>query len=69
MSASHKPKPIPPHAYLVRFWRDGPGEPWRALAKQVSDGREHYFASPEKLFLFLHEQTTNDDGPTTNDQP
>jgi hypothetical protein len=45
------------HAYLVRLWRDNPDEPWRASAKRVADGRELHFANPEKLFLFLHEQT------------
>lgn len=46
------------HAFLVKLWRDSPQEPWRATAKQVSTGREFHFASPEKLFLFLHEQTS-----------
>ena len=53
-------KPGECHAYLVRLWRDSTEEPWRASAKQVGTGREFHFASPEKLFLFLHEQTNSD---------
>ena len=49
------------HAFLVRLWRDGPQEPWRASAKHVYSRREYHFASPEKLFLFLHEQTSGDE--------
>jgi hypothetical protein len=45
-------------AFLVRLWRDGPQEPWRASAKEVANGRELFFSSPEKLFLFLYAQTT-----------
>lgn len=45
-------------AFLVRLWRDGPDEPWRASAKEVANGREFFFASLEKLFLFLYAQTT-----------
>jgi hypothetical protein len=44
------------HSFLVRMWRDGPHEPWRASVKTVSGGREIHFVSPEKLFLFLHGQ-------------
>ena len=57
MQADFITKPHDSHAYLVRLWRDGPNEPWRASAKQVVDGRELHFASLEKLFLFLHERT------------
>ena len=58
MKADHTTPPDS-HAYLLRLWRDGPDEPWRASVKLVADGRELHFASPEKLFLFLHEQTEN----------
>jgi hypothetical protein len=53
-------------AFLVRLWRDGPQEPWRASVKAVANGREFFFASPEKLFLFLYAQTTelNSEGIT-----
>lgn len=43
-------------AFLVRLWRDSPLEPWRASAQPVAQGREIYFNSPEKLFLFLQDQ-------------
>jgi hypothetical protein len=45
-------------AFLVRLWRDGPHEPWRASAKEVANGHEFFFASLEKLFLFLYAHTT-----------
>lgn len=46
------------HSYLIRLWCDNRQEPWRATAKQVSDGMELHFASLEHLFLYLHQQTT-----------
>jgi hypothetical protein len=49
-------------AYLVRLWRDSPQEPWRASAKEVANGRERFFASPENLFLFLYAQTAEVNG-------
>jgi hypothetical protein len=45
-------------AFLIRLWRDGQQEPWRASAREVANGREFFFASLEKLFLFLYAQTT-----------
>lgn len=45
------------HSYLIRLYSDSRQEPWRATAKQVSDGREVHFASLEQLFLYLHQQT------------
>lgn len=51
-----KPDRHDSHSFLVRMWRDGPEEPWRASVKTVADGMELHFVSPEKLFLFLHEQ-------------
>lgn len=51
-------------AYLLRMWRDNPQEPWRASVKMVADGQEIHFLSPEKLFLFLHQEmiTSNNEG-------
>ncbi len=37
-----------------------PQEPWRASVKTVANGRELHFVSPEKLFLFLHRQMTDE---------
>jgi hypothetical protein len=53
-------EPAECHAFLVRLWRDSPQEPWRASAKHVYSRREYHFASPEKLFLFLHQQMSDD---------
>jgi hypothetical protein len=44
------------HAFLVRLWRNGPEEPWRASVKSVTHEQEIHFSSPENLFLFLHGQ-------------
>lgn len=55
-------------AFLVRLWRDGPQQPWRATVKQVSDGLEFHFSSPEKLLLFLHEKTTGSEEEPAADQ-
>jgi hypothetical protein len=56
--ASSPPKKDPEnsHSYMVRMWRDGPEEPWRASVKSVASDREMHFPSPEKLFLFLYGQ-------------
>jgi hypothetical protein len=65
MSTAEKTKPDNCQAYLVRMWRDGPQEPWRASVKTVANGREIYFVSPEKLFLFLHRKMTD---PVVDDE-
>lgn len=44
-------------AFLVRLWRNDPETPWRASAKDTQTGEQHYFASPENLFRFLHKET------------
>lgn len=43
-------------SFLIRMWRDSPQEPWRASLRSVAGGGEVHFVSPEKLFLFLHDQ-------------
>jgi hypothetical protein len=58
--AKNSKRPGECQSYLVRLWRDSDQEPWRASAKQVSTGREFYFISPDKLFLFLYEQTSGE---------
>lgn len=40
-------------AYLVRLWRDGAHEPWRASAQSVQSGELIRFATLEELFAFL----------------
>lgn len=46
-------------SYLLRFWRDNAQQPWRATVKSIANGLEMHFSTPEKLFLFLHEQMTH----------
>jgi hypothetical protein len=54
-------------AFLVRLWRDSPMEPWRASAQPAPQAREIYFSSPEKLFLFLHDQLAEQTAQSVND--
>jgi hypothetical protein len=46
-------------AYLIRLWRSDPHAPWRASAQNTRTGEQHYFTSPENLYLFLHEATND----------
>lgn len=62
-------KPYDAPAYLVRFWRDGPAEPWRALAKRIADGHEVYFAGPEELFLYLRGQIREEGDESDSSNP
>ena len=44
-------------AYLLRLWRDGENQPWRALLEDPYTGERHGFANLEKAFAYLQEQT------------
>ncbi len=48
-------------SYLVRLWRSSVDAPWRATARHVLTGEEWHFEDMERLFLFLHEQTSGSD--------
>ena len=61
-----KPKPIAPrhvahHAYLIRLWRSGRAEPWRASLHNALTGERHQFADPIQLFYFLQSQLARED--------
>ena len=54
-------------AYLLRFWRDGPGQPWRVALENPYTGRRHGFAGLELLQAFLVAEL---DGPDSDcDRP
>jgi len=40
-------------AYLVRFWRSGPGQPWRVSLEDPHTGEQRGFGSLEALLVFL----------------
>jgi hypothetical protein len=40
-------------SYLVRLWREAPGEPWRCHVRCVATGLERRFAALAELFEFL----------------
>ncbi|MFQ5435484.1 MAG: hypothetical protein ACE5FD_11465 [Anaerolineae bacterium] len=44
-------------AYLLRLWRDGEKQPWRALLENPHTGEQCGFANLEQLFAYLEEQT------------
>jgi hypothetical protein len=45
------------HAGLLRLWRDGPGDPWRASLQDVESGERIGFADLERLFAHLRRLT------------
>lgn len=47
-------------AYLIRLWRDGTAQTWRASVQPVAGGATVRFASLEALFDFLLSQTAPD---------
>ncbi|MFN2167721.1 MAG: hypothetical protein ACK2U9_15840 [Anaerolineae bacterium] len=47
-------------AFLVRFWRDKPGSPWRASAQSVHTGEIVRFASVPLLLQYLHAHLGHD---------
>lgn len=45
-------------SYLVRLWRSSTDVPWRVTVRHVLTGEEWQFEDMERLFLFLHQQTS-----------
>lgn len=46
------------HSYLLRLWRDGSKEAWRASLQSVQTGERHMFADLDSLVAFLLEQSS-----------
>ena len=44
------------HAYLIRFWREDDGSPWRGELVLPQTGEKRYFATADQLFAFLADQ-------------
>lgn len=45
-------------SYLIRLWRSSTDDPWRVTVRHVLSGEEWHFEDMERLFLFLHQQTS-----------
>jgi len=52
------PKETNHQSYLLRLWRNGPAEPWRASLCNALTGEQFHFADPVQVFSFLQEQMT-----------
>lgn len=46
-------------AYLLRFWREESGAPWRAMVEDPHTGEKRSFAAPEHLWAYLQEKLSN----------
>lgn len=44
-------------SYLLRLWRSGKEEPWRAMLEAVDNNERHSFANLEDLVAFLRSKT------------
>jgi hypothetical protein len=51
--AAHSTDPDRYRSYMVRLWREAPGDPWRCQVQCVGTGREQRFAGLTELFEFL----------------
>jgi hypothetical protein len=45
-------------SYLLRLWRESPGEPWRCQVRCVGSGHERRFGSLARLFEFLEAEAS-----------
>jgi hypothetical protein len=61
----HGHQPAEYHSYLLRLWRNGPQQPWRASMQSTATGEFHHFAAIEHLFHFLQAQSLHDEAPAT----
>jgi hypothetical protein len=50
-------------SYLVRLWREAPGEPWRCQVHCVTTRRERRFAGLAELFEFLEAEVADGEPP------
>ncbi len=44
-------------SYLLRLWRCGQTEPWRAMLENITGDERHSFPDLESLFAFIRAQT------------
>lgn len=55
--------PVRYRSYLVRLWREAPGEPWRCQVHCVTTRRERRFAGLAELFEFLEAEAADGERP------
>jgi hypothetical protein len=48
-------------SYLLRLWREGPEEPWRASLEVVPTGEVQRFGELEAMWEFLHKRLQRGD--------
>jgi hypothetical protein len=56
-------QPAEYHSYLLRLWRDGPQQSWRASVQSTATGEFHHFAGIEHLVDFLQAQLHRGEAP------
>ncbi|MBI1882451.1 MAG: hypothetical protein HYR94_30115 [Chloroflexi bacterium] len=44
------------HSYLLRLWREGPQDPWRASLQSTATGQLHHFGDLDRLWAFIQAQ-------------
>ncbi len=50
-------------SYLLRLWRGGQGEAWRATLESSSSNARYTFADLDSLLAFLRKETEQDTEP------
>jgi hypothetical protein len=50
------------HAFLLRLWRDGARQGWRASLQHTATGQHYHFGSLDELFAFLDARLESEDG-------
>lgn len=59
--ATHRPQHY--RAYLVRFWQETAGQPWRAVVVDAHTQEQRAFATLDAMLHFLAQQATPTAGP------
>ena len=52
-------------SYLLRVWRHGPYEEWRASLQDVRTEQIRYFARPDELWAFMEAEMANKSNQVT----
>lgn len=61
-------QPAEYHSYLLRLWRNGPQQPWRASMQCTATGEFYHFASIERLLDFVQASAQRGEAMATPDQ-
>ncbi|MCA9933289.1 MAG: hypothetical protein KC415_05165 [Anaerolineales bacterium] len=55
-------------AYLLRLWREEPGD-WRCMLENTRTGERRYFANLEQLLAFVQNQVREQDQALPQQEP